>query len=243
MALPFQFAFRTQKAVGLVDADPTYNTVLTTDVTSRYSQYSPCGRWFAWATPAGVTICDASTSKTVLTLGLVNVYELAFSPKGSFVSTWERPSKDEAGDATKNLKVWRVEQAAGDATLPSEVEPVGQFVQKQIEGWNLWYTSDEKYCARQVTNEVQFYLSDDLKTVSNKLHVEGVRQFALAPGPLKSVAVYVPQIKVRGFPPLFAGHIPAFTAPTLPSRAPVNNPNRALLRLSRSTTPQTSRAR
>lgn len=197
MASPLQFAFRTQKAVGVVDAEPVYKPVLTADVTSRYSQYSPCGRWFAWATPAGVTVCDASNSNTVMTLGLANVYELAFSPKGSFLSTWERPSKDEAGDATKNLKVWRVEQAAGDASQPTAAQPLGQFVQKQQEGWNLWYTSDEKYCARQVTNEVQFYQSGDLQTVSNKLRVEGVRQFSLAPGPLRSVAVYVPQRQVR----------------------------------------------
>src|SRR5690554_5080151 len=100
MALPLQFAYRTQKAVGLVDADSVYNSILSVDVSSRFCQYSPCGRWFAWATPEGVTVRDAVTTNTVMTLGLVHVYELAFSPKGSFLSTWERPSKDEAGDAT-----------------------------------------------------------------------------------------------------------------------------------------------
>lgn len=210
MALPLQFAFRTQKAVGVVDADPAYKPVLTAELTSRFSEYSPCGRWFAWATPAGVTVCDASTSKTVMTLGLVSVYELAFSPKGSFLSTWERPSKDENGDATKNLKVWRVEQAAGDASQPSDAQPLGQFVQKQHEGWNLWYTSDEKYCARLVTNEVQFYQSGDLQTVANKLRIEGVRQFALAPGPLRGVAVYVPQRQVSKTSPCSALPVPPY---------------------------------
>ncbi|SPO01371.1 related to eukaryotic translation initiation factor 3 subunit 9 [Cephalotrichum gorgonifer] len=197
MALPLQFAYRTQKAVGLMDADPTYRPVLNSEITSRFSQYSPCGRWFAWATPTEVTVCDASTSITVMTLGLTNVYELDFSPKGSFLSTWERPSKDEAGDANKNLKVWRVEKSA-DPSQPSTAEPVGKFVQKQQDGWHLAYTSDEKHCARLVTNEVQFFQSGDLQTVWNKLRVEGVKQFALAPGPLQSVAVYVPQTK--GFP-------------------------------------------
>lgn len=190
MALPLQFAYRTQKAVGLVDVDPVYQPVLgLADVNCRCSQYSPCGRWFAWATTTDVNVSDASTGNVVLMLPLSNVYELSFSPKGTFVSTWERPSKDEAGDATKNLKVWRVEQA-GEST------PVGQFVQKQQDGWTLNYTSDEKYCARLVTNEVQFYQSDDLQTVWNKLRVEGVRQFSLGPGQLRSVAVYVPQRQV-----------------------------------------------
>ncbi|PKS07117.1 hypothetical protein jhhlp_005717 [Lomentospora prolificans] len=192
MALPLQFAYRTQKAVGVVDADPVYKPILAlTDVNCRCSQYSPCGRWFAWATTTEVIVSDASTGSIVLTLPLSNVYELSFSPKGTFVSTWERPGKDEAGDATKNLKVWRVEQT-------TEATPVGQFVQKQQDGWSLNYTSDEKYCARLVTNEVQFYESNDLQTVWNKLRVEGVRQFSLGPGQLRSVAVYVPQR--QGFP-------------------------------------------
>jgi translation initiation factor 2A len=140
MALPLQFAYRTQKAVGLTDVDTDYKTVLTTETNSRYCQYSPCGRWFAWATPTEVSVRDASTSNPVMTLGLSSVYELTFSPKGSFLSTWERPSKDEAGDATKNLKVWRVEQTAGDAAQPSTAEPVGSFVQKQQDGWQLIYT-------------------------------------------------------------------------------------------------------
>lgn len=189
MAMSLQFAYRTQKAIGTVDADPVYKPVLAVDdVTCRYSQYSGCGRWFAWATAVEVTVNDAATGAVVMTLPLGNVYELSFSPKGTFVSTWERPSKDEAGDATKNLKVWRVEQGSSEEAAT----PIGQFVQKQQDGWSLVYTSDESHCARLVTNEVQLYKSDDLQTVWNKLRVEGVKQFALAPGQLRSVAVYVP---------------------------------------------------
>jgi uncharacterized protein with WD repeat len=61
---------------------------------------------------------------------------------------------------------------------------------------NLQYTSDEKFCARTVTNEVQFYESHDLRTVWNKLRVEGVANFAVSPGKNHSVAVFVPERKV-----------------------------------------------
>ena len=73
---------------------------------------------------------------------------------------------------------------------------VGRYVQKSQTGWNLQYTSDEKYCARLVTNEVQFYESGDLGTVWNKLRLEGVSDFAIAPGKDHSVAVFVPERKV-----------------------------------------------
>jgi hypothetical protein len=74
---------------------------------------------------------------------------------------------------------------------------VGEYVQKNQTGWNLQYTSDEKFCARTVTNEVQFYQSHDLRTVWNKLRVEGVTDFAVSPGKNHSVAVFVPERKVR----------------------------------------------
>jgi len=69
-------------------------------------------------------------------------------------------------------------------------------VQKSQTGWNLQYSHDEKYCARVVTNEVQFYESGNLAQVWNKLRVEGVSDFAVSPGQAHSVAVFVPEKKV-----------------------------------------------
>jgi uncharacterized protein with WD repeat len=117
------------------------------------------------------------------------VFELGFSPLGTYVITWQRPSKDENGDATKNLKVWRAVESGDEHTV------VGSYVQKSQTGWNLQYTPDEKLCARVVTNQVQFYQSDNLSSVWNKLHVEGVADFALSPGKTQSIAVFIPERK------------------------------------------------
>lgn len=151
---------------------------------------------------------DASTGHVVTTLPTDNVYELGFSPAGTYIITWQRPTKDENGDATKNLKVWRTIDEAADG----EREVVGKFVQKAQTGWNLQYTHDEQYCARQVTNEVQFYKSDNLGNVWNKLRVEGVADFALSPSDNASVAVFIPERKgqpaaVKVF------NVPQFTSP------------------------------
>jgi translation initiation factor 2A len=75
-------------------------------------------------------------------------------------------------------------------------EPLARFVQKNQTGWNLQYTSDESFCARVVTNEVQIYESHDLKTVWNKIRVEGVAEFAVSPGESHNIAVFVPERKV-----------------------------------------------
>lgn len=143
-----------------------------------------------------MTVIDASIGHVITTLPAQNVFELGFSPLGSFIITWQRPSKDENGDAVKNLKVWSVFE--GQTTGPEEEEHnvVGRFVQKSQTGWNLQYTYDECYCARVVTNEVQLYESGDLGTVWNKLRVEGITEFTVSPGENHSIAVFVPERKV-----------------------------------------------
>ena len=153
-------------------------------------------RIYAWLITHSVTVIDASVGHTITNLLAPNVYELGFSPLGTFVITWQRPSKDEDGDAIKNLKVWRViEDGVSNASV-DERNIVGRFVQKSQTGWNLQYTFDEQYCARLVTNEIQFFQVEDLGTVWNKLRVEGVVEFAVSPGKKHSIAVFIPERKV-----------------------------------------------
>lgn len=114
---------------------------------------------------------------------------------GTYLITWQRPSKDANGDAVKNLKVWKVIETSPESN-GDEHTVVGSFVQKSQTGWNLQYTFDESLCARVVTNEVQFFQSDNLSKVWNKLRVEGVSDFALSPGKNNSIAVFIPERKV-----------------------------------------------
>ena len=75
---------------------------------------------------------DADTAALVTTLPAENTFELGFSPLGTYIITWQRPSKDETtGDAVKNLKVWRV----ADDTTVTEKETIGRFVQKSQTGF------------------------------------------------------------------------------------------------------------
>ncbi|CAL8577921.1 hypothetical protein XPA_003730 [Xanthoria parietina] len=149
----------------------------------------------AAATLHGPLRRDASIGHVITTLPAENVFELGFSPLGSFIITWQRPSKDDNGDAVKNLKVWTVLEGQNPGIEADEHTVVGRFVQKSQTGWNLQYTFDERYCARVVTNEIQFYESQDLGTVWNKLRVEGVSDFAVSPGKNHSIAVFVPERK------------------------------------------------
>src|ERR1700744_6635699 len=143
-----------------------------------------------------VNIIIADTGVIVSSLPADNVFELGFSPKGTYIITWQRSSKDENGDAVKNLKVWLVHDEKALA-MGVDKEPLARFVQKNQTGWNLQYTHDEAFCARVVTNEVQIYESHDLTTVWNKIRVEGVADFAVSPGESHTIAVFVPERKVH----------------------------------------------
>lgn len=142
-----------------------------------------------------VVVVNAYSGDVVTSMSLQNVFELGFSPLGTYFITWQRPTKEEDGNAAKNLKVWRT----SDVSVPDGAErvPVGQFVQKSQTGWNLQYTADEALCARTVTNEVQLYESHDLGNVWNKLRAEGVTDFAVSPGKKRALAVFIPERKVR----------------------------------------------
>ena len=156
---------------------------------------SICGFSGAILNLSRVTVVDASVGHIITTLPAQNVFELGFSPLGTFIITWQRPTKDDNGDAVRNLKVWRVVVEGRPDAGEDEHNVVGRFVQKSQTGWNLQYTFDEQYCARVVTNEVQFYQSGDLATVWSKLRLEGVMNFELSPGQNHSVAVFVPERK------------------------------------------------
>lgn len=63
---------------------------------------------------------------------------------------------------------------------------------------NFQWTDDEKYCARMVTGEVQFWESKNCgKAVWARLKLEGIAQFSLSPGKAPAVAVFIPERKVR----------------------------------------------
>ena len=152
-----------------------------------------CKHCFPPADLPRVHVVDTNTGHIATTLPAQNVFDLGFSPLGTYIITWQRPSKDEEGNATKNLKVWRV--LDDNAGAEGERAAVGQYVQKSQTGWNLQYTADEELCARTVTNEVQFYQSHDLGTVWNKLRAEGVNDFSVSPGADRAVAIFIPERK------------------------------------------------
>ncbi|CAL1703198.1 unnamed protein product [Somion occarium] len=184
-----QYAFRAQKKLGLVGGTPNYVTLDNfngPDVPARAYQYSSDGRLFAYTLPTSVHIYQAEGAQLLQELPLPNIVEINFSPRGTYISTWERPVKLEDGSQHKNLRVFSV----------STGEELVAFTQKSQEGWDLQYTISESHAVRLVGQEIQvFRPAEWSKGVVDKLKVEGATTMSLSPGLNPSVAVFVPEKK------------------------------------------------
>ncbi|KAK2460701.1 hypothetical protein APHAL10511_007171 [Amanita phalloides] len=184
-----QYAFRAQKLIGLVGGTPDYvplPTFVAPDEPARTSIYSADGRLYAYALPAVVRIFQAEGAQVLQELPVPNVIELHFSPRGTYLSTWERPVKSEDGAQYKNLRVFSV----------STGEELISFSQKSQEGWNLQYTISESHAIRLVGSEIQVYRPADWSHgIIDKLKIEGATSISLSPGLNPSVAVFAAERK------------------------------------------------
>ncbi|KAF7777892.1 hypothetical protein Agabi119p4_3964 [Agaricus bisporus var. burnettii] len=184
-----QYAFRAQKSLGLVSGGPDYASVagfVVPSESARTHTYSADGRLYAYALPTTVQIFQAEGAQLLQELPLSNIVEVNFSPRGTYLSTWERPVKLEDGSQHKNLRIWSV----------STGQELIAFTQKSQEGWDLQYTISESHAIRLVGPEIQvFRPAEWAKGVVDKLRVEGATSVTLSPGLNPSLAVFVAEKK------------------------------------------------
>ncbi|KAJ7290189.1 eukaryotic translation initiation factor eIF2A-domain-containing protein [Mycena rebaudengoi] len=184
-----QYAFRAQKTIGLVGGSPDYILAPgfeVPDVPARIYHYSADGRLYAYALPNVVRIFQAEGAQLLQELATPNVADVKFSPRGTYISTWERPVKLEDGSQHKNLRVFS----------SSTGEELISFTQKSQDGWDLQYTISESHAIRLVGSEIQVYRPAEWsKGIVDKLKVEGATSVSLSPGLNPSVAVFVAEKK------------------------------------------------
>ncbi|CAJ0916731.1 4428_t:CDS:10 [Entrophospora sp. SA101] len=184
---PSQFAYRTVSNLALSAGNPTYQPLESFQDPGgsiKIFQYSKDGSHFGWVSPESVKIIDAETAELINEIRKSNVVEIGFSPKGNYISTWERPVKLQDGSAHKNLIIWEV--ATGQELI--------SFTQKSQNNWNVQWTEDETYFCRMVTNLIHFYDSKNIELgIHNKLPLDGINDFSLSPGKNPSIAVVIPE--------------------------------------------------
>ncbi|CAG7846737.1 Eukaryotic translation initiation factor 2A Short=eIF-2A [Serendipita indica DSM 11827] len=165
-----QYSFRAQKSVGLVQGPPSYEpcSFEKPEGTARATQYSADGRFFGIATPDKIVIISTATLAVIQAIELPSVVEIGFSPKGTFLSSWERQQKADETGVHKNLKVWNVQTG----------EQVASFGQKNQEDGICSTLHPSRNWAAGATS---------------KLRLEGVTTAVVSPGANPSIAVFIPE--------------------------------------------------
>jgi len=169
--------------------------------------WSVDGSMLAWSNMTNVKVAAVGPDRkwsVLLTLEQPKVYCLAWSPRGGMLATWEQYTTTAGKAPEPNLHLF----------LVSTGEKVKSFFQKKMGGWCPMWTSEERYCSRMVSNEVQFYEGGNFDTIAHKLHLAKVEGYSLSPTASKAchLVAYVPGAK--GGPstcrlyqfPLFAEH-------------------------------------
>jgi len=110
-----------------------------------------------------VEIFDGETNKKLGELSMKMVQAATFSPKGKFVTIYQKGANVAGGTKEKNLSVWRL----GDG---GDLVKVFECFQKTFvkAEWPYMQFSKDRLCARCVTNEIQFYDTDSFGECSDE---------------------------------------------------------------------------
>lgn len=172
------YSYRAQKSIGLVEARPpayAHSAALGDEsqraTTAKVTRFDLTGRLFAYVAGSTVRIVDASSSSSDedassaggsssssssasqprVELDVPGVIDVAFSPLGTYLFTWERLVKTEDGQpGHRNLKIWYLGSGSwGGGTTPPAPALVGAFAHKTYNGWEPQVTASESHLVRQ----------------------------------------------------------------------------------------------
>lgn len=202
-----QYFSRAAKSLAIRQGPPVYETLENFSAPSepcKFAGYSPDGSVFAYSTAEKTLVVDPETGTVRCELP-ISAADFYFSPLGTNIVTWVRPTKDAAsGNWNPNLVVWSTKSG----------EKLGEFVQKSQGsfkgGWHVQYTADEKFVVRQA-NPKELVVSDTPGGPAKaKLHIpDGIAEFSVSHGQNPSVAVFI--LGVKGKP----GSVRIYRLPTL----------------------------
>lgn len=156
-------------------------------------EFSTDGSLFTVTDANGFGIYDGPSKKQKHRIECPGVQALSFSPKGTFLTTFQRPVKGVDGHAEKNLHVW--DTKSGTKVLSLHQKTFSK------ENWpSVQFDLNETTAVHMVTNTLHVY---DPKKFNDgpcfKFPVKGLAGFSLSPvrstDSFGLVAVYIPEAK------------------------------------------------
>ncbi|GAB4814302.1 hypothetical protein N2152v2_001348 [Parachlorella kessleri] len=190
MADQLRIALRTPGDLLFLSGPPSLEAQGALGRAATGMEFSPDAQHMAVRDDDGVSILSTSSRQELVRLSVAGVTAVAFSRKGTYLTTWHRPSKQEGGGTDKNLKVWQLSNGA-------EVLSLHQRSFSRDAWPSVQFVDDESLAFHQVTNAVNIYACGNWAAgVSRRMPLKGVAGVAPCPLPAKPLlAAYVPEAK------------------------------------------------
>ncbi|XP_065349349.1 eukaryotic translation initiation factor 2A [Cloeon dipterum] len=150
----------------------------------KFMTFSPNGQYFAWTNSAVVKVVAVKEWKLIQEIPRPRVLYLKFSPKGTYLMTWEAfITTPDNPTGSPNMNVYKTESG----------QLLKGYVFKKHSGWELQWSDDEKVCGRNSGSDVFFYENGDLEKVACKVGIPKVASFSLSPSSKPHhVVCYIP---------------------------------------------------
>ncbi|RZC34495.1 eukaryotic translation initiation factor 2A, partial [Asbolus verrucosus] len=138
----------------------------------RTMLFSPDGQYFAYIDGTVIKIVYTQSWKDVAVIEGTKAYHLAFSPKGTYLMSWEQffVTKDNP-QGKPNLNIYKTENG----------ELFQSFVQKKQINWEPQWSSDEKIFSRIVNTDVVFYEDLNFERIVARINCYKIAAYSMSP--------------------------------------------------------------
>ncbi|KAJ8921037.1 hypothetical protein NQ315_015833 [Exocentrus adspersus] len=138
----------------------------------RCMLFSPDGTYLAYVTGQTLKIVRTNDWKDVATIESTKAYHLAFSPKSTFLMSWEPFTVSNANpQGTPNLNIYRAENGQLEKS----------FVHKKQGNWEPQWSTDEKLFTRMVNTDVVFYEDLNFERIVARINCYKVASYKISP--------------------------------------------------------------
>ncbi|KAL4715260.1 hypothetical protein ACJJTC_007842 [Scirpophaga incertulas] len=156
----------------------------------RSMLFSNKGNYLAYRTDKKVEILKCSDWSVTATIN-GNIKDMFFSPLDNYFMVWELFLMTKENPQGKpNLQVYK--------TATGEV--IGSFIQKNQNGWEPQWSSDEKYFILKISNRILIHEDANLDHFKQQIIKEKLQSFSISPSPAPCYYISVFTLGKQGQP-------------------------------------------
>ncbi|CAH0557666.1 unnamed protein product [Brassicogethes aeneus] len=176
MTTPLELTARSSSGVYFARGPPEFkeieNVPKVNSKSCRIILFSSEGKYFAFTNGPQINIMNTDNWKTIATIENTKAYDLAFSPLGTFLMSWEPFTVSNANpQGSPNLHIYKT--ATG--------ELIKSFTHKKQTNWKPQWSSDEELFSKMQNTDIVFYENLNFDKIVARVNCHKVLSYGLSP--------------------------------------------------------------